>query len=189
MTEGHVVAGAPGELRAQAGVDAILDVGLGSDVADFLLRGLERVETWIQFPVLKHAERCDITDVPHGLDLIKMLAVVDEVEHEVVLHGDVESLHLLCLGATSPAHSALNRVLSLHEGFVLGLDLVNNAWSVDCIAVAIPIDFFELRGGLILVVVVEQSLQLTMGITRAFVRGSRSKSLQPDSSQVAAYMK
>ena len=127
MTEGHVVAGAPGELRAQAGVDAILDVGLGSDVADFLLRGLERVETWIQFPVLKHAERCDIADIPHGLDLIKMLAIVDEVKHEVVLHGDIESLHLLSLSA-SLGDGRLDSVFGLHELVVLGLDVVDDSW-------------------------------------------------------------
>ena len=60
-----------------------------------------------------------------------MLGVVHEVEHEIVLHGDVKGLHLLGLGATGAADSVLNGVLSLHEGVVLGLDLVNDSWGVD----------------------------------------------------------
>ena len=131
MLEGHVVARTPRELGAKARVDAFLNVAFRLDVADFLLTGLEGLHAGVELDELKHGEGWDVTDVAHRLQLVQMLCVVHEVEHEVVLHGDVEGLHLLGLGASSLADSALNSVLSLHERLILCLDLVNNAWGVN----------------------------------------------------------
>ena len=186
MLEGHVIAGTPRELRAETGIDALLDVALGLNVADFLLTGLEGLHAGVELDELKHREGWDVTDVAHGLKLVQVLGVMHEVEHEVVLHGNVEGLHLLGLGATSLADSALNGVLGLHERLVLGLDLVNDAWGVDRVTVIIPVDRFQLSGGLISVVVIKESLQLTMGVTGILVRGCCTKSLQPDACQVLA---
>ena len=68
-----------------------------------------------------------------------MLHVVNEVQHEVVLHGYIEGLHLLSLG-TSLGNSSIDSIFGLHKLIVLGLDLINNAWGVDRVTVTIPID-------------------------------------------------
>ena len=186
VLEGHVVLGAPGELSAEACVDALLVVRLGSDVTDFLLARLKGLVARVELGPLHHGEGGDVTDVAHRLELVQVLRVVHEVEHEVVLHGDVESLHLLRLGATGLADSAVNSVFGFHEGFVLGLDLVDDTWGVDGITMSVPVDSLECRVGLILVVVVEESLQLSVGVTGVLVRGGGSESLQPDSGKVTA---
>ena len=183
MLEGHVVLGAPGELGAQARVHALLNVRLGGDVADFLLRGLQGLHARVQLVELQHAQLVEVANVAHSLELVQVLSVVHEVKHEVVLHGDVKSLHLLGLGA-SLGDGALNGVLSLHEGVVLGLDLVNDTWGVNVVSVGIPVDVLALRISLALVVVVEDTRKLTMGVTGSFGGGSGTKSLHPVGSQV-----
>ena len=89
MLEGYVVARTPRKLGAKARVDAFLNVALRLDVANFLLTGLEGLHTGVELDELKHGEGWDVTDVAHRLQLVQMLCVVHEVEHEVVLHGDV----------------------------------------------------------------------------------------------------
>ena len=189
MSEGGVVAGAPGELGTEASEDTLFMVALWRDVANFLLSELEILHAWVQLGEFHFGESGDVADVAHSLKLIQVLRVVHEIEHEVVLHGDVESLHLLSLGATGSAHGALNSVLGLHEGFVLSLDLVNDSWGVDRIAVTIPIDVLELSCALILVVVVEKALELTVGVTGTLRGGSSSESLQPDAGKITSYPK
>ena len=186
MLEGNIVLGAPGELRAKACVDAFLVVRLRSDVTDFLLACLEGLVARVELGPFHHGEGGDVTDVAHRLKLIQVLRVMHEVEHEVVLHGDIESLHLLGLSATSLSDSTLDSIFSLHECVVLGLDLVDDAWGVDGIAVIVPFDSLEPRVRLILVVVVEESLQLSVGVTSVLVRGRSSESLQPDSGKITA---
>ena len=186
MLEGYIVPGAPGELSAEARVDTLFVVALRRHVSNFDLGRLKGVHAWVELRPLHHGHGGNVADVAHRLELIQVLPVVHEVEHEVVLHGDVESLHLLRLSAASLADSAIDGVLGLHERLVLGLDLVNDAWRVDGVAMAIPINVFKFCTGLILVVVVEESLQLAMGVTGALIRSRCSKSLKPDSSQVAA---
>lgn len=131
VLERHVVLGSPGELRAEAGVDTLFIVALWGNISDLLLARLKGLHTWVELCPLQHGKLRDITDVAHCLKLVQVLRVVHKVQHEVVLHGYVESLHLLSLGATSLANSAVDSVLSLHEGLVLGLDLVDDSWSVD----------------------------------------------------------
>ena len=143
MLEGHIELGAPGELCAEARVDALLIVGLRSDVSDFLLARLKGLHARVELHELHHGKGGNVTDIAHRLQLIQVLSVVHEVEHEVVLHSDIESLHLLRLSATSLADCTFDSVLGLHECLVLGLDLVNDAWGMNGIAVSIPIDFFK----------------------------------------------
>ena len=156
MPEGHVVLGAPGELRAEASKDTLFVIALRGDVADFLLSKLEILHAWVQLGEFHLGESRDIANVAHRIQLVQTLRAANEGEQEVVLHGDVKSLHLLSLSATSSADSAFHGVLGLHESLVLGLDLVNDSWGVDRIAVTIPIDVLELSCALILVVVVDK---------------------------------
>ena len=85
-----------------------------------------------------------------------MLCVVNEVQHEVVLHGDIEGLHLLSL-STGLGNSSFDSILSLHELVVLGLDIIDNAWGVDRVTVAIPVDLLNSTCLLRFVVVVEDA--------------------------------
>ena len=186
MLEWHVVLGPPAELGAEAGVDAFFVVALGCDVADLLLAGLERLEAGVELGPLEHGKLRDVADVAHGLELVQVLSVVDEVEHEVVLHGDVKSLHLLGLGASRSSDRALHGVLRVHEGLILRLDLVNNARRVDSVPMSIPVNLFQVTALLVLVVVVEEALQLTVRVSRRLVGCRRSQSLQPDAGQISA---
>ena len=79
---------------------------------------------------------------------------MDEVEHEVILHCDVEGLHLLC-GVSASRDGAGNSVFALHERVILGMDLVDNVWSVDGIAVLIPVDSLSSLLVSVLVVVIK----------------------------------
>ena len=71
-----------------------------------------------------------------------MPSVVNEVEHEVIFHCDVKSLHLIRLLSTS-VHSAVYSVLSSHELFILRLDFINDVRCVDVITVLIPINILN----------------------------------------------
>jgi hypothetical protein len=186
MLERHVVAGTPGELGAKAGVHAVLIVALRGDVSDFLLRGLEHFNAGVHLVPLEHGHGVDVTDVAHGLKLVQMGGVVHEVQHEVVLHGDVEGLHLLA-AAAGFRDSGFDSVLGLHELFVLSLDLVDDAWGVDGGAVAVPVNVLLLDGSLSFVVVVKDTRKLTVGVTGGLIVGSTGNSLQPVSSEVLAY--
>jgi len=187
VLEGHIVAGAPRELSAETGVDTLLDVGIGSDVTDFLLGGLEGLEAGVQFPVLKHGEGADVANVAHSLELVQMLSVVNEVEHEVVLHSNIKSLHLLGLGTTSLRDGALDGVLSLHELVELSMDVINDTWGVDGVLVTLPVDGFLGSGGGVFVVVIKNSLELTVSVTGGFVGCASSDSLEPVGSKVLVY--
>ena len=54
MLEWHVVLGAPAELSAEAGVDALFVVAFGRHVADLLLARLERLESGVELGPLEH---------------------------------------------------------------------------------------------------------------------------------------
>ena len=94
MLKGHVVARAPRELGAQTSVNTVFNVAFRGDVSNFLLRSLQSLHSGVQLVKLKHGERVDVTDVAHSLKLVKVLGVVNEIEHKVVLHSNIESLHL-----------------------------------------------------------------------------------------------
>ena len=186
MLEWHVVLGAPAELSAEAGVDALLVVAFGRNVADLLLARLERLESGVEFGPLEHRKLGDVADVAHSFKLVQMLRVVHEVQHEVVLHGNVKRLHLLSLGATCLCDCALNGVLSVHEGLVLRLDLVDDVRRVDSVPMAVPVNLSQLAARLVLVVVVEQALKLTVRVPCRLIRRRRSQPLQPDAGQISA---
>ena len=141
MLERHVVARAPGELGAEASVHAVFDIRLGGNVTDFLFCRLEGLHAWVEFVVLEHGQLVDVPDVAHRLKLVQVLGVVHEVKHEVVLHRNVECLHLFGLSA-SLGHGAFDGVLSLHELVVLGSDVVHHAGGVDVALMAVPVNFF-----------------------------------------------
>ena len=60
---------------------------------------------------------------------------MNEVQHEIVLHRDIERLELFSAGATS-RDGSVNCVLRLDELFVLAVDFVDNALSVDALLIA-----------------------------------------------------
>ena len=68
-----------------------------------------------------------------------MCSIVNEVEHEVILHCDIKSLHLLG-SVTASGDGTCNSVLALHECVVFGLDFVNNIWGVNGVTVLIPVN-------------------------------------------------
>ena len=183
VLEGHVVARAPRELGAQTRIDSVLDVALGRDVADFLLAVREHIDAWVKLCPLERAQRLDVANVAHGLQLVQVLRVVNEVQHEVVLHLDVERLNHFSLSARL-GHSGVHRVLTLHELVILGPDLVDDAGRVDSAFVTVPVDVFALTRAHVLVVVVEQTLQLLVRVTGGVARCARSKFLHPVGSQV-----
>ena len=186
MLERHVVARAPGELGAEASVHAVFDVRLGGDVADFLFCRLKGLHAWVQFVVLEHGELVDVADVAHGLKLVEVLGVVHEVKHEVVLHRNIECLHLFGLGA-GLGDGAFDGVLSLHELVVLGSDVVDHAGGVDVALMAVPVDLFARCTALVLVVVIKETLKLTMGVTSSLSSRSSAQTLQPVARQVLVY--
>ena len=186
MLEGHIVAGAPRELSAKSRENTVLDVALGCDVTDLLLGGLEGVHSWHEFVVLDHRDGVDVADVAHRLQLVQVLRVVHEVEHEVVLHGDIQSLHLLGVGA-GPRNGRVDRVFSLHELLELRVDLVNDTWGVDVGAVSIPVDLLPVPTSLSFVEVVEDSVELTVSVAGSLVVGGSTNSLEPVGGQVLVY--
>jgi len=125
----------------------------------------------------------NISNVSHRLKLVKVLGVVDEVEHEVVLHGDIEGLHSLSL-TTSPGDGAVNAILRLHKVLVLALDLVNNVRRVDVGAVSVPVDFLARTAYLLFVVVVEEAGELAVRVTRDFSGSASAEALKPVRSEV-----
>ena len=134
------MSGTPGELCAETGEDTIFLVAFGGEVADFLLRGLESFGSGHQLDHLEHGHLLEVSDVPHGLELVEMTGVVHEVEHEIILHSDVEGLELLS-GVTESADGGIDGVLRLHELFVLGVDGRNDSGGVDSLSVTFPVNF------------------------------------------------
>ena len=185
VLEGHVVARAPRELGAETRINALLIVAFGSDVADLLLGGVEGFKAWVELEPLEHAEFVDIADVLHGFKLVQVLRVVYKVEHEVVLHGDIEGLHLLRLSA-SLGDGRLNGVLGLHELVVLGPDVVDNAWGMNRVAMAIPVDLLHTTARLRFVVEVEEARELAVGITSSLIVSAGRNPLQPISGKILA---
>lgn len=139
MREGWVVSGSPGELSADSGVDSVLVVVLGSEVGSLVVSGLQTVEAWHESVHLKVGDLVDIADVPHGLQLLQMAQEVHEVQHEVVLVGSFEGLHLLSAVANE-GDGRLHGVLRLHKAVVLGLDLLHYVRGVKLALPLAPVD-------------------------------------------------
>jgi len=147
VVEGWVVARSPRELSAQTSEDTIFNVVLGSDVSEFLVDSAESLSARHQMKHLKHGHLLNISDVSHGLKLLKVTSIVREVEHEVIGVCNFKLLDALRLVANL-ADSRFDVVLSLHECLVLGLDLANDSSAVD---VALP--FGPVDGGKLALVV------------------------------------
>jgi len=139
VVEWRQVVGAPVELRADTGENTVLVVILRGQVTSLDVHGREHGGLGHEALHLHHGHLGDVADVAHSLELLHVAGVVHEVEHEVVLHRDVECLHLFGLGAAL-RDSGINRVLSFHEGVVLVVKFVDDARGVDALLVASPVD-------------------------------------------------
>ena len=84
-----------------------------------------------------------------------------EVEHEVVLHGDVKGLHRLSLRASS-RDSSVNTIFRFHESLVLALDLIHDVGSVNIGAMSVPVDSLAFTASLLLVIVVQEAGKLAV---------------------------
>lgn len=65
--EGRVVLGAPGELGAHTSDDLLFLVGVGGQVADFLLSGLHALNSRAELNHLLHRHLSSVADVVHHL--------------------------------------------------------------------------------------------------------------------------
>lgn len=177
MVEWRNVAGAPRELCAQASVNTVLVVIIGSHVTDFLLASAKGVQTGHELENFKITHLGHVTSIAHSLDLGQMSCVVHEVEHKVVLQGNIKGLQLF--GSTTAAgNGTVDLVGGVHELYVLGFDLVNNAFSVDARLVAFPVDgsVLALRPA---VVKVENRLKLGVNVLGLSVSGRVTKAAEP----------
>ena len=178
MLEGHIVARAPRELSAEAGVHTVLNVILRCDVSNLLVSGLKCLHSRVEFVILEHGKLLNVSDVTHSLKLVQMLSIVHEVKHKVVLHGNIEGLHLFSL-STSSGDSRVNTVLRIHETSVLVLDLVDNIRGVNIGAVGIPVDCLSLATSGSSVVIVEQTGELCVLVASTFISSTSTDTLEP----------
>jgi len=162
VVEWDGVAGAPGELSADTGNHAVFVVVFGGGVADFLVGSLEGLDFGHEVLGFEVRDLAHITQVSQGLELLQVHGVVHEVQHKVVLHGDVEGLHLFG-GVAALGDGALNSVVGIHECLVLGVDLVDNALGVNALLAAFPVDGLGVGGGSS-VVEVEDGLKLRLRV-------------------------
>ena len=112
-----------------------------------------------------------------------MLSIVHEVKHKVVLHGNIEGLHLFGL-STSSGDSGVYAVFRLHKTSVLVLDLVDNIWGVDVGAVGIPVDCLSLTARGSSVVIVEQTGELCVLVASTFISSTSTDTLEPVAREV-----
>ena len=101
VVEGNKVSSAPVKLGANTCSNTIFNIVFRRSISNFLVRRLHHLNFRHQVHGFKVGKHSYITDVAHSLDLVQVARVVHEVEHEVVLHGDVEGLHLLGLVAAA----------------------------------------------------------------------------------------
>ena len=148
-----------------------------------MLRRLKSVHARVQLVVFKHGQLLNIADVPHGLELVEVLGVVDKVEHEIVLHRNVEGLHGLGLAA-SPGDSTIDTVLRLHESLIFILDLINDVGRVDVGAMGIPVDVLARAASLLFVVIVKEARELAMRVAGDLSGGTGSEALEPVGGEV-----
>ena len=184
VLEGHVVSGTPGELGANTGEVSVLNVVLRCQVSDLLMSGHQLLEWRIVSPELKHRHLSDVADIPHRFELVEVHSVMNEVEHEVVLHSDIKSLHLLGLSVAGLGDGGFYGVLCGHESIILGFDLVDDAWGVDSSAMRIPINVFFGSRVRIGVVVGEEGAQFCVCTTSSISAGCLSQSSEPNSSEI-----
>ena len=91
--EWRSIARSPRVLRANTGSDSGFGPRVGGQVTNFLRGSLERLGAGHEFGHFKHGDLLDITNVAHKLKLVEMPLVVSEVQCEIILHGDIKSLH------------------------------------------------------------------------------------------------
>jgi hypothetical protein len=177
VVEGRCVAGSPGELGAEAGEDTVFIVILGGQIGNFLLGCLQFFGSGHKFDQLEHTHLVEVTNVSHNFQLVEVSTVVYEVEHEVVLHGNFEGLHLFG-GVTASGHSGINCVRCLHEVSVLGMDIVDDTSSVNALFVTFPIDCLE-GSSVSFVVIVQDRLELANCLLRFTSGGGDLKGTEP----------
>lgn len=190
VPEWWAISGAPRELGAHTGGNTVLNIVRWHEVADFEARVHVDFFVWhkLQNFVVGHSGH--FSSVAHGLELLKMLTVVGKVESVVPLHGNIEGLHLFG-GVSAFGDSSINAILGLEELLVLGLDLINNTWSVNVVSVSVPVDGSLLEsGGLVwFVKVVEERLELTMILLSFVSSGTCAESSQPVASNITCCIK
>jgi hypothetical protein len=160
VDEWWAVSGSPGELSGQSNGNWVLDEILWSQVSDFLLNGVVLLGLWEQFGHFLLAQFSNISNVGHGLDLLKMHKVMNHPELVVVVHGNIKRLHSLRSGSTL-GNGAINLEFSSHEIGVFSLDLFDNIWGMDVLLNSSPVNWLSIgssMGGL--VVVVQDRLEL-----------------------------
>ena len=183
MHEWWAVSGSPGELSSQSNGNWVLNEILRSQITDFLLNRVVLLSFWEHFSHLLLAQFSNISDVVHGLDLLKMHEVVNHPELVVVVHGNIEGLHGLGSGSAL-GNGAFNLEFSSHEIGVFGLDLVDNIWGMDVLLESSPVNWLNSGStGSGLVVVVQDRLELRVLFSRFIRVSGGSKSIQPFSGQ------
>lgn len=183
MVEGRNPASTPVELSANTGVDTVFIQILGGGVSNFHVSSLEGLHARHKSEHLQHGGSVQVANISHGLELFKMGSVVHKVQHEIILHSDIKSLHFLG-GVAQLGHSRVNSVLRLKELLVLGLDLVNNSSSVDGFSGRVEIDISNFSFDAGVVVEVKNGLQLTVRLTGISRGGGGTQSLQPVSGKL-----
>ena len=95
----------------------------------------------------------------------------------VVLHRRVKLLHKLRPVSTL-GDSTIDLVFGIHELFVFAVDFVDNAWSVNALVIAVPINSGELLGASrLLIIVIKNGRQLSLHLAGLVVVGGVAKSV------------
>ena len=177
VVEWGSVASAPRELSAHAGEHAVLVVVFGGQVGNFLLGVHEGLGARHERDNFEVGHLGEVANVAHGLELVKVTLVVGKVQHKVVLHGNVESLHLLG-GVTAARNGCFDRVAGGHELIVLGVNFINDALGVNAGLVSLPVDGLGVGLGC-LVVEVKNSLELGVRVLGLSSGGGVLKTTKP----------
>ena len=139
MRERWGVSGAPGELCGQSDWNRVLDQVWHCKVTNFRLLIGKGGGLGIQLSHFHQAELSWITDIVKRLDLLQVLSVMSHPKILVVLHWCNQLLHQL-RSVAALRHSAIDLVLSSHELFVLTMNLIDNARSVNRLLIGGPVN-------------------------------------------------
>lgn len=187
VDEWWAVSWTPWELSGSSDDDWVFNQVLWGQITNLLLERVIPINIWEEFGHLHLADLGDIADVMESFNLIEMHQVVGHPEVVVVVHGNIKSLHCFSSSATL-GDSTINTVFSLHELLILGLDLIDNIWSVDICSVSIPVNGWKFtNSSWFSVEKVKNACQLWVLFSWFVGVGSSSQSVQPLQSQVIVY--